>query len=129
MVSALTGIDEKSRGFVAPFPPPFYGKTKNNRMVARFTLACGVTDEPKGKFAIWRKCVCYDKTAEKLENIKPGLLLKVTGYLVASPMRDEYYRVMRDRDGNPITIKILFGQKVEIMAYEKDKSEKQLSFA
>lgn len=121
----LTGIDEVCRGFVGSRPKPAFDFTLDRKPRVKFNIACGITDESLGKFPVWRYCVAVGKPAELLRGIAIGRLVKVTGWLACEAQRDEYYKIVKDEQGNPQTLTYLVVVKAEILEYVKKDKEFQ----
>lgn len=124
----LTGINEIARGFVGGKVK--FGTTINGRPKIYFDIACGITDESTGHYPTWRHCVLYDNNALELKGLKPGNLVRVSGWVTTEYMLDEHYKPIVDvNTGLPIKMERLICYKGEILNYVKKIKENQLPLA
>jgi len=75
----LSGIREQAQGFCGRWVELKY--TQSHKLRLKFDLGCGKVDDRKGRLITWRHCVCYGELAEKLQNVKQGDLVRVTGWV------------------------------------------------
>jgi len=97
--TGLSGIREHAQGFVGRWIK--YDTTQNHKPRLRFDLACGKTDEAAGKLVTWRHCIVYGDIAVKLQNIKAGDLVSVSGWVttekvskVGEPQASKEYLIL-----------------------------------
>lgn len=115
----LTGIIENVRGFVGNRPMPLFDITTKGKSRIKFIMACTQEDERHNRLTLWRYCVGYDKTAEKIKDIKPGDRVRAMGSLIREYALDEYYKPQLDSNGNRIIREVLLLYKAELADYEK----------
>lgn len=120
----LTGGTENLRGFVGRRNLKYSLTFKKERPKLTFDLCILKEDVSRNIAPIWRHCVCYDGIAESLKDIRPGALLKVSGWLTASYMlNNEHKRVMFN--DAPVTIETLIVTYSEI---ERVSEDRQMAF-
>jgi len=97
----LSGIREQAQGFVGSWVKK--DETQGHVKRIRFDLGCGKPDENRGKLVTWRHCIAYGKVADKLNEIKQGDLVNVTGWVttertshVDEPLTKKEYLVLFD---------------------------------
>ncbi len=121
-MEVLTGIDETGTGFVGKRNLR-RGKAKNGMLRINFDLGCGVTNPTANKYASWRHCVAYGRLAEMLKNIKPGLLVKFTGWVSTEAELDEYYNPKIGKNNEPVLRETTVLRTAEILHYQKLQPE------
>lgn len=118
----LTGIIENGTGFVGKRNLKF-GHTQGGKSRITFDLACGKGEVSENKYPTWRHCIAYGRLADSLQHVRPGQLVKFTGWVSTEAKQDEYYKPVLDQAGGPVLYESLILKTADLLKHTKLQPE------
>lgn len=118
----LTHCNEQINCFLGTIK---FRETRDHRPVAMIQVSWGINDLPRLQFASWRNCIVYDRSAENLQNVKPGAYLDLSGWLTTNPVYGKDGKIVYVSD-KPLTKQFLVVDNLFIIPRNNQTLAKQL---